>query len=103
MYSLSPTSRMPAPGGSQNDSATTAPPRSASRAFISGSARPALISLFEVVDDLARRGLGAPTPRGRRDVAEEIECEPIISVALIASGELATGGADGRFFQGINE
>src|SRR5262245_55870589 len=43
---------------------SSVPPRSASRAFILGSARPALISRFSLSMISAGVFLGAPTPRG---------------------------------------
>src|SRR6266481_4372783 len=47
---------------SAGESASTAPPRSASRALILGSARPALISLFSFSTISAGVAFGAPTP-----------------------------------------
>src|SRR5262249_3063208 len=47
---------------SAGESASTSPPRSASRAFILGSARPALISLLSLSMISAGVAFGAPTP-----------------------------------------
>src|SRR5262249_36658100 len=58
-FSVSSTMSLPKSAG---ESASTSPPRSASRAFILGSARPALISLLSVSMISAGVAFGAPTP-----------------------------------------
>src|SRR6516165_8912663 len=58
-FSVSSTMNLPKSVG---EPVSTVPPRSASRAFIVGSARAALISLLSVSMILAGVLLGAPTP-----------------------------------------
>src|SRR6516162_2156751 len=70
---------------SAGESASTSPPRSASRAFILGSARPAFDLLVELLDDLGRRGLRCA------------DAEPI--ARLIARHELTHGRDAGQRFR----
>src|SRR5262249_41625054 len=67
-FSVSSAISLPKSAG---EPASTVPPKSASRAFILGSARPALISLFSFSTISAGVAFGAPTPlrphRGERD------------------------------------
>src|SRR5262245_61066762 len=58
-FSVSSAMSLPKSAG---ESASTSPPRSARRALILGSARPALISLFSFSTISAGVALGAPTP-----------------------------------------
>src|SRR5262247_959493 len=58
-FSVSSAMSLPKSGG---ESASTSPPRSASRVFMLGSARPALISLLSFSTISAGVAFGAPTP-----------------------------------------
>jgi hypothetical protein len=58
-FSVSSAISLPKSAG---EPASTVPPRSASRVFMLGSARPALISLFSFSTISAGVALGAPTP-----------------------------------------
>src|SRR5262245_9074644 len=98
-FSVSAAINLPKSAG---ESASTSPPRSASRVLILGSARPALISRLSLSMSSARVFLGAPSPSQALDSYPGTK-SPMVGISGNASERLAVVTARARSLPALTD